>query len=153
MTRPRNRPLSLGCAEPRPGWCSTVTKEAVLRLASSNVFFHRRIFRQQCDAKSKSTFRRGSAACMGIACQRHGRFVEALRSATWLEPDKPIHNPQEELMDLDLQEEISKLVGPRLMTQRAHDIERIMSSVARLTSSSIEGLENLTSELHELQNL
>ena len=41
-------------------------------------------------------------------------------------------------MDLDLRE-------------RAHDIERIMSSVARLTSSSIEGLENLTSELHELQ--
>src|SRR3974390_1914359 len=54
-------------------------------------------------------------------------------------------------MDLDLQEEISKLVGPRLMTQRAHDIERIMSSVVQLTSSSIEGLENLTSELHELQ--
>ena len=54
-------------------------------------------------------------------------------------------------MDLDLQEEIGKLVGPRLMTQRAHDIERIMSSVARLTSSSIEGLENLTSELHEMQ--
>ena len=88
---------------------------------------------------------------MGIACQRHGRFVEALRSAPWLEPDKPIHNPQEELMDLDLQEEISKLVGPRLMTQRAHDIERIMSSVAQLTSSSIQGLENLTSELHDLQ--
>ena len=54
-------------------------------------------------------------------------------------------------MDLDLQEEIGKLVGPRVMTQRAHEIERIMSSVARLTSSSIEGLENLTSELHELQ--
>jgi hypothetical protein len=54
-------------------------------------------------------------------------------------------------MDLDLQEEIGKLVGPRLMTHRAHDIERIMSSVARLTSSSIEGLENLTSELHDLQ--
>ena len=54
-------------------------------------------------------------------------------------------------MDLDLQEEIGKLVGPRLMTQRAHDIERIMSSVAQLTSSSIEGLENLTSELHDLQ--
>ena len=78
---------------------------------------------------------------MGIACQRHGRLainlsrqklkldeaVEALRSAPWLEPDKPIYNPQEELMDLDLQEEIGKLVGPRLMTQRAHDIERIMS--------------------------
>ena len=41
-------------------------------------------------------------------------------------------------MDLDLRE-------------RAHDIERIMSSVAQLTSSSIEGLENLTSELHGLQ--
>jgi hypothetical protein len=54
-------------------------------------------------------------------------------------------------MDLDLQEEISKLVGPRLMIERAHDIERIMSSVARLTSSSIEGLENLTTELHDLQ--
>ena len=54
-------------------------------------------------------------------------------------------------MDLDLQEEIGKLVGPRLMPQRAHEIERIMSSVARLTSSSIEGLENLTSELHDLQ--
>src|SRR6516225_9648555 len=88
---------------------------------------------------------------MGMACQRHGRFVEALRSAPWLEPDKPIYNPQEELMVIDFEEEIGKLVGPRLMTQRAHDIERIMFSVARLTSSSIECLENLTSELHELQ--
>ena len=56
----------------------------------------------------------------------------------------------------DLREEIGKLVGPRLMTpgpqiERAHDIEHIMSSVAQLTSSSIEGLENLTSELHDLQ--
>ena len=60
--------------------------------------------------------------------------------------------------DVDLREEIGKLVGARIMTprpqiERAPDIERIMSSVARLTSSSIEGLENLTSELHELQNL
>jgi len=58
--------------------------------------------------------------------------------------------------DVDFEEEIGKLVGPRIMTpgpqiERAHDIERIMSSVARLTSSSIEGLENLTSELHDLQ--
>ena len=58
--------------------------------------------------------------------------------------------------DVDLREEFGKLVGPRIMTpgpqiERAHDIERIMSSVARLTSSSIEGLENLTSELHDLQ--
>src|SRR6516165_1803885 len=139
----------LGVGRSTAWWLLNHDKKTVLRLASSNVFFHRRIFRQQCGAKSKSTFRKGSAACMGIACQRHGRFVEALRSAPWLEPDKPIYNPQEELMDLE--EEIGKLVGPRLMTQRAHDIERIMSSVARLTSSSIEGLENLTSELHELQ--
>ena len=54
-------------------------------------------------------------------------------------------------METDLREEIGKLVGPRLMIERAHEIERIMSSVARLTSSSIEGLENLTSELHEMQ--
>jgi hypothetical protein len=59
-------------------------------------------------------------------------------------------------LDADLREEIGKLVAPRIMTagpqiERAHDIERIMSSVARLTSSSIEGLENLTSELHDLQ--
>jgi len=58
--------------------------------------------------------------------------------------------------DVDLREEFGNLVGPRIMTpgpqiERAHDIERIMSSVARLTSSSIEGLENLTSELHDLQ--
>ena len=59
-------------------------------------------------------------------------------------------------LDADLREEIGKLVGQRIMTpgpqiERAHDIERIMSSVAQLTSSSIEGLENLTSELHDLQ--
>ena len=58
--------------------------------------------------------------------------------------------------DVDFREEIGKLVGSRIMTpgpkiERAHDIERIMSSVVQLTSSSIEGLENLTSELHELQ--
>jgi hypothetical protein len=70
----------------------------------------------------------------------------------------------EKSADVDLREEIGKLVGPRIMTpgpqierapdrahDRAHDIERIMSSVAQLTSSSIEGLENLTSELHDLQ--
>jgi hypothetical protein len=43
--------------------------------------------------------------------------------------------------------------GPQIERahDRAHDIERIMSSVAQLTSSSIEGLENLTSELQDLQ--
>ena len=58
--------------------------------------------------------------------------------------------------DVDFEEEIGKLVGPGIMTpgpqiERAHDIERIMSSVAQLTSSSIEGLDNLTSELQDLQ--
>ena len=65
----------------------------------------------------------------------------------------------------EVEEEISKLVGQRIMSprpyierdtsraqiERAHDIEHIMSSVAQLTSSSIEGLENLTSELYDLQ--
>jgi len=74
----------------------------------------------------------------------------------------------------EVEEEISKLVGQRIVSprpyiergtprpqierdasraqiERAHDIERIISSVARLTSSSIEGLRDLTSELHDLQ--
>ena len=74
----------------------------------------------------------------------------------------------------EVEEEISKLVGQRIVSprpcverdtprpqierdtsraqiDRGHDIERIISSVARLTSSSIEGLRDLTSELHDLQ--
>ena len=63
--------------------------------------------------------------------------------------EKALFNP-------DVEEEISKLVGQRIMTprtqiEREHDIERIRSSVARLTSSSMESLEGLTSELHDLQ--
>ena len=64
--------------------------------------------------------------------------------------------------DENLQEEIGKLLLHRMTPrpqiepdtarpQFENDIERIMSAVARLTSSSIEGLENLTSELHEMQ--
>ena len=64
--------------------------------------------------------------------------------------------------DENLQEEIGKLLGHRMTPrpqiepdtprpQFENDIERIMSAVARLTSSSIQGLENLTSELHDLQ--
>ena len=74
----------------------------------------------------------------------------------------------------EVEEEISKLVGQRIASprpyverdtprpqierdtsraqiERGHDIERIISSVARLTSNSIEGLRDLTSELHDLQ--
>ena len=52
--------------------------------------------------------------------------------------------------------EIGKPVRPTIMTpdpqiERAYDIERISSSLARLTSSSMESLEGLTSELHDLQ--
>jgi hypothetical protein len=82
--------------------------------------------------------------------------------------DEPIYNPQEESMDSstsvasaekspDVPDvEIGKLVGPTTMTpgpqiERAYDIERISSSLARLTSSSMESLEGLVSELQDLQ--
>ena len=81
---------------------------------------------------------------------------------------------EKSLLDPDVEEEISKLVGQRLINprpyaerdtpppqiesntprgqiERAYDIERIRSSLARLTSSSMESLEGLTSELHDLQ--
>jgi hypothetical protein len=50
--------------------------------------------------------------------------------------------------------EISKFteqVTPKRPAQIETDAERIRSSVARLTSNSIEGLEELTSELQALQ--
>ena len=52
--------------------------------------------------------------------------------------------------------EIGKPVRPTIMTpgpqiERAYDIERISSSLARLTSSSMESLEGLVSELQDLQ--
>src|SRR3974377_38024 len=40
---------------------------------------------------------------------------------------------------------------PKPTTQIVAEAERIMSSVARLTSSSIDGLEGLSSELQQLQ--
>ena len=56
--------------------------------------------------------------------------------------------------DSEVEAEISKLVGqgiPKRPPQIETDVERIRSSVARLTSSSIDGLEGLTSELQALQ--
>jgi hypothetical protein len=41
--------------------------------------------------------------------------------------------------------------SPRLLAEGAGEIERISSSLARLSSTSIEGLHGLTSELFELQ--
>jgi hypothetical protein len=54
----------------------------------------------------------------------------------------------------DVEAEISKLVEqtiPKRPPQIESDAERIRSSVARLTSNSIDGLEGLTTELQELQ--
>jgi exonuclease VII large subunit len=57
-------------------------------------------------------------------------------------------------VESDVEAEISKLVEqtiPKRPPQIETDAERIRSSVARLTSNSIDGLEGLTTELQELQ--
>jgi hypothetical protein len=56
----------------------------------------------------------------------------------------------------DVEQEISNLIEqtiPKHSPQIENDVERIRSSVARLTSVSIDGLEGLTSELQALQTL
>jgi hypothetical protein len=58
--------------------------------------------------------------------------------------DKPLP------VDLEVEAEISKLAEQNIQ-KRPLDLERIMSSVARLTSNSTDALEGLTSELQELQ--
>src|SRR3981081_953063 len=57
------------------------------------------------------------------------------------------------LVDPYMEAEISKLVeqNPKRRLQIETDAERIRSSVARLTSNSIDGLGELRSELLELQ--
>jgi hypothetical protein len=57
-------------------------------------------------------------------------------------------------VDLDVEAEISALVEqniPKHPPQIETEVERIRSSLERLTSNSIEGLQGLTSELQELQ--
>ena len=57
-------------------------------------------------------------------------------------------------VDSDVGAEISKLVEehlPKRAPQIETEVERIRSSIARLSSNSIDGLEGLTSELQELQ--
>ncbi len=59
-----------------------------------------------------------------------------------------------EISGLDVEAEISRLVEqgvPKHSPKIGSDIERFRSSLERLTSSSIDGLEGLTSELQELQ--
>ena len=56
--------------------------------------------------------------------------------------------------NLDVEAEISALVEqniPKHPPQIETEVERIRSSLERLTSNSIEGLQGLTSELQELQ--
>src|SRR5262249_29934112 len=57
-------------------------------------------------------------------------------------------------VDSDVEAEISKLVEesvPKQSPQIETEVERIRSSLERLTSNSIDGLQGLTSELQELQ--
>jgi len=54
----------------------------------------------------------------------------------------------------DVEKAISNLIeqaSPKLSPQIENNVERIRSSIARLTSVSIDGLQGLTSELQELQ--
>jgi hypothetical protein len=54
----------------------------------------------------------------------------------------------------DVEAEIRKLAEetiPKRPAQLESEVERIRSSITRLTSSSIDGLQELTSELQELQ--
>jgi hypothetical protein len=57
-------------------------------------------------------------------------------------------------VDLDVEAEISALVEqniPKHPPQIETEVDRIRSSLERLTSNSIDGLQGLTSELQELQ--
>jgi hypothetical protein len=59
--------------------------------------------------------------------------------------------PADELIS-SVEAEISKLVEKKtLPTEVGSDAERIRSSIARLTSTSVDGLEGLMSEVQQLQ--
>jgi len=60
----------------------------------------------------------------------------------------------EKSLSSDVEAEISRLVEQRIPKPLTHieaDAEKIRSSVVRLTSNSIDGLEGLSSELQQLQ--
>ena len=57
-------------------------------------------------------------------------------------------------VESEVEEELSKLVEENIPKRSPHiepDVERIRSSIGRLTSNSIDELQGLTSELQELQ--
>jgi methyl-accepting chemotaxis protein len=60
--------------------------------------------------------------------------------------------PDKSLVHPDVEAEIRKLAEEtKRPAQLESEVERIRSSITRLTSSSIDGLQELTSELQELQ--
>src|SRR2546427_6817301 len=72
--------------------------------------------------------------------------MNAPTSSATPEKSLPVHS--------DVAAEIRKLAEeniPKRPPQIEPDVERIRSSIARLTSNSVDGLEGLTSELQELQ--
>jgi hypothetical protein len=69
-------------------------------------------------------------------------------------PVPPAATEKSPPVESDVEAAISNLIAqeiPRRPPQFETDAERIRTSVARLTSKSIDGLEGLTSELQELQ--
>ena len=72
--------------------------------------------------------------------------MNAPTSSAAAEKAPPLH--------LDVEAEISKLAEesiPKRSPLSESEVERIRSSITRLTASSIDGLEGLTSELQDLQ--
>ena len=72
--------------------------------------------------------------------------MNAPTSSAATEKAPPVH--------LDVEAEISKLAEesiPKRSPLIESEVERIRASITRLTSSSIDGLEGLTSELQDLQ--
>ena len=69
----------------------------------------------------------------------------------------PSLNAEKSLPEMpDVEKEIGNLLEqaiPKQSPRIEHNVERIRSTIARLTSVSIDGLQGLTSELQELQTL
>lgn len=68
-------------------------------------------------------------------------------------PMSPVAGEKSPHVESQVEAEISKLVEQEIpkLPQIRNNADRIRSSVARLTTSSMEGLGGLTSELQELQ--
>ena len=69
----------------------------------------------------------------------------------------PSLNAEKSLPEMpDVEKEIGNLLEqatPKQSPRIEHNVERVRSTIARLTSVSIDGLQGLTSELQELQTL